>query len=396
MKMTSIFAWNTRGFNKMRKHYIVRHWCSSTKLFFGCLLETRVKEENYSRIFEYMFTGWKVETNYEYHRLGRIWVCWKDDTTVQILYKSSQIITCWVTSGTGAQFMVSCIYASNFNVDRAMLWEEIQHNNNLFVKGSLPWILMGGFNETLSTSEHSRGMSIQATGGMRSFQSLISNCEFSDLAYVGPTFTWWNNHEANPIGKKLDRALINGSWCNVNLFSFATFETCGMSDHCRGSVSLTSSQTHTHLPFKYFSDIGDLPLFNAKVKEAWESSDNLYYSRSALYLFHKKLKALKPILQALNKDKYGNITSKAREAFSELCATQNRALLAPNSANLAAVSEATAIWDHLAAIEERFFWQKSRLTWIQCGDQNMTFSTEQCKLMPPEIRLKGSLPHKDE
>lgn len=43
--MSSIFAWNMRGFNQPRKQKAVRYWIKAAKLSFGCLIETKVKEE---------------------------------------------------------------------------------------------------------------------------------------------------------------------------------------------------------------------------------------------------------------------------------------------------------------------------------------------------------------
>lgn len=61
---------------------------------------------------------------------------------------------------------------------------------------------MGDFNETLASSEHSQGTISARSLGMQIFQSLVSDCELADLAYVGPRFTWWNNQEEiTPLGK---------------------------------------------------------------------------------------------------------------------------------------------------------------------------------------------------
>lgn len=74
MIMMLFFAWNTRGFNKMRKHKNVQSWVATSNPTFGCLLETRVKEENSSQIISRVFTRWEYETNYDYRNLGRIWL----------------------------------------------------------------------------------------------------------------------------------------------------------------------------------------------------------------------------------------------------------------------------------------------------------------------------------
>lgn len=101
-------------FNKSRKHHVVRDWICTSKSVFFCLVETRVQEEQISRIFENTFASWKLITNYDHHRLGRILVVWSNEVEVLPLYKSSQVITCWVTMASGKQFLCASIYASNF------------------------------------------------------------------------------------------------------------------------------------------------------------------------------------------------------------------------------------------------------------------------------------------
>lgn len=70
----SNFSWNVRGFNKTTKHSVVHHWTNNNEVQFGCLLETRVKEKKANRIVSQVFNGWSFMANYEFNRLGRIWI----------------------------------------------------------------------------------------------------------------------------------------------------------------------------------------------------------------------------------------------------------------------------------------------------------------------------------
>lgn len=120
--MASIFAWNTRGFNKPRKHNAVKKWISDSKFSFGCLLETRVQEVRFRDVVNAALPGWKAITNYSFNRLGHIWVCWSDAVEVIPVFKSAQIITVWVEyHDTGDTFLSSFVYASNFVSDRRLL-----------------------------------------------------------------------------------------------------------------------------------------------------------------------------------------------------------------------------------------------------------------------------------
>lgn len=83
---------------------------------------------------------------------------------------------------------------------------------------------------------------------MRHFQELITDVGLSDLSFSSSPFTWWNKRGADPIGKKLDRALVNGDWLRVYPNSFANFETGGISDHARCLVRLQQRVERTRRP----------------------------------------------------------------------------------------------------------------------------------------------------
>lgn len=68
------FFWNIRGFNKSNKQLVVQDWVKTNSFQFGCLLETKVKEGKAARVANTVFKDWSVISNYEFHRLGRIWV----------------------------------------------------------------------------------------------------------------------------------------------------------------------------------------------------------------------------------------------------------------------------------------------------------------------------------
>lgn len=112
--MMSFFTCNMCGFNMSRKHRAVCNCVESEKPLFGCLVETRVKQENHSKCMKAALPGWQSLTNYDYQRLGRIWFCWSDKVVVTRLHMSNHVITCAVQiPDTGEQFIYSAVYAAN-------------------------------------------------------------------------------------------------------------------------------------------------------------------------------------------------------------------------------------------------------------------------------------------
>lgn len=101
----------------------------------------------------------------------------------------------------------------------------------LYCQGRAPWIILGDFNVTLASSEHSRATDYHhSQNGMCDFQSFVSNCQLSYMSFVGPKYTLWNHREEDPIGKKLDRVLYNNVWSSVFPHSYAEFEANDISD----------------------------------------------------------------------------------------------------------------------------------------------------------------------
>lgn len=87
--MTSLFAWNMRWFNQPRKHNVVRNWIQAVRPSFGSFIETRVQESNSVSIIQSILPGWSSLTNYDHHRLGRIWVVWSDAVAITLIAKSA-------------------------------------------------------------------------------------------------------------------------------------------------------------------------------------------------------------------------------------------------------------------------------------------------------------------
>lgn len=118
---------------------------------------------------------------------------------------SSQVITCAIQiPETKEKFICSAIYESNLEGERRHLWDDLRSTHSAYNHLNVPWILIGDYNVTLSSGEHSRARDyLPDQAGMRRFQEMVSDCALSDLAYVGALFTWWNQQEEDPIGKNL-------------------------------------------------------------------------------------------------------------------------------------------------------------------------------------------------
>ncbi|CAH2080111.1 unnamed protein product, partial [Thlaspi arvense] len=151
-----------------------------------------------------------------------------------------------------------------------------------------------------------------------------------DLPFQGPRFTWSNNRPSNPIGRKLDRCLVNGSWTLSFPSSHCSFLAPEFSDHCPCHIKLTTdSPTFGSRPFKFFNLLTSHPAFLYSIKSAW---DDLGESAKSLKELCYKIKGLKRPLKALFRENFSDIEKRECEAHQHtLSRIHHRFALSPTA-----------------------------------------------------------------
>ncbi|KAG7556371.1 hypothetical protein ISN44_As11g024100 [Arabidopsis suecica] len=348
---------------------------------FGGLMETRVKENKAERIVSKVFKDWSVLSNYEFNRLGRIWVVWSPRVRLTPCFTSGQMITCSVLlDGSEEEFFCSFVYASNFVEERKVLWEDLKTHQNSPLFRNKPWMIFGDFNEIIDVVEHSNYViSPSVTTGMRDFQDVIRYCSLLDMTTHGPSFTWCNKREEGLICKKLDRVIVNDSWLLTYPQSHCVFEAGGCSDHMRCRIQIKDAITKPRRPFKFTNALAKLPGFLPMIQDFWAGTEELIPSTSALFRLSKKLKALKPKIRELSKDKLSDLQRRTKTAYEDLCECQKQTLLNPSQDLMVRESHAFNKWQHLSDLEERFLRQRSKMHWLQVGDGNNRYFHQAAK-----------------
>jgi len=279
----------------------MRKWLKEENFDFGCLLETKVKEGRANQIVKSVFKDWSLLSNYEEHILGRLWLVWKNTVRVTPIYKTSQLITCSILiEGSKEEIFVSFVYASNFAMERKMLWSDLSYHQDSPLFRDKAWLICGDFNEILEGDDHSLYISTpHISPGMRDFQEVVRKCELTDLSYQGKRFTWCNKRQDGIICKKLDRVLVNETWTQKYIKSYAVFEHGGCLDHMRCRFYLAEEIHKTKRPFKFMNVVMTHSGYQAEFEQSWKRSQPLFHSTSAMHILSKKLKALKPHLRAI-------------------------------------------------------------------------------------------------
>ncbi|CAH2060105.1 unnamed protein product [Thlaspi arvense] len=171
-----------------------------------------------------------------------------------------------------------------------------------------------------------------------------------DLPFNGSKFTWTNNRPSDPIAKKLDRCLVNGTWQVRFPASHCSFESPAFSDHSPCHIRLViEPPTYGTRPFKFY---------NLLVKH-----------QKYLLQAEKAEKAMK----SLFKENFSDIELRLSDASSVLSSLQILSLNDPSPANLLKESQARDHWLMLRTSEESFFKQRSKIQWMCEGDLNTHF-----------------------
>jgi hypothetical protein len=62
-----------------------------------CIVETKVKEENVTKVKNALFPDWQILHNCDSHWMGRIWVCWDPNVaSIQGVSSHEQVLSCRV------------------------------------------------------------------------------------------------------------------------------------------------------------------------------------------------------------------------------------------------------------------------------------------------------------
>ncbi|WZY89463.1 hypothetical protein YC2023_046198 [Brassica napus] len=369
--MSETFFWNVRGINDSSKHGPLSTWLYRRSISFGALLETHVKEASKHIILSSIGSDWSLIDNYSHSDLGKIWIIYKAPIKIKVLFKDLQSITCEVVLEDGVVFYYTAVYASNGDEERTELWLSLRDTAVSFGLQSKAWLVMGDFNEILHPLETSNPSIVRTTSGMRRFGDCLSDLGLFDLSWSGPQYSWLNSRPSDPVGKKLDRCLANGSWLLKFPTSHGLFEAPEFSDHSPCFIKFKSDPPKFGTrPFKFYNLLLKHPSFLESVAEAWQSSGSGVVS---LRDFGFKLKQLKIPMKTLLKDNFSDIEKRVAGAYDDLCYKQLLALNDPSSINIQAELEARNTWSSLRLAEHSFFLQRSRIKWMCYGDQNTPF-----------------------
>ncbi|KAH9750359.1 hypothetical protein KPL71_013846 [Citrus sinensis] len=214
----------------------------------------------------------------------------------------------------------------------------------------------GDFNVVQSVSEISGGHN-QPQGAIDAFNLTLVDCGLEDAGFVGSPYTWTNGH----TWTRLDHVVFNGHWSDF----FSSFRVTHLNrttlDHSPLLFSCDKDATKGPPRFKFLHTWLRHPGFFDVVTQSWDSPVVGFGMRA----FQQKLVRLKNCLKAWNKEVFGNVFDRVKEAEKDIARKKRQYDLSGSVEDRVMFSEARAHLQRALLCEETFLRQQSNVRWVR-------------------------------
>ncbi|XP_019459941.1 PREDICTED: uncharacterized protein LOC109359701 [Lupinus angustifolius] len=373
----NIISWNVRGAISSNGLRHVRELIRKYQPSVFIVLETHCQFRDAEGFWNGL--GFKAGGIVEaFGHVGGIWV----------LIVVSSLVTCTVIDvfhqaisvkfeSPGREWICTAVYASPSLLIRELLWEHVLTLRRVV---SLPWLVLGDFNEIILPPEVRGGNFIlpRAT----KFSQVLGSCGLLDLGAIGSRFTWFRREQGGRnVSKRLDRALADTNWRTV--FSEAYVENLPKlhSDHCPILIRCSDDGTPISCrPFRFQVAWSTHADFEDVVRQAWSLVDSDVTGG---------LNKVKKDAISFNKNIFGNIFRRKRRLEARIREIQ-LSLETCDSHTLVTL-EAQLRRDYNKALrqEEMLWFQKSREKWVRFGDRNTKFFHTQTIVRRKRNKIHG-------
>ncbi|XP_062005888.1 uncharacterized protein LOC133723072 [Rosa rugosa] len=324
-----ILSWNVRGLGNPSTFNALKKLLRVQDPDLVFLMETKKKEDAMARLCSSLgYNNYKIVDRTR-EKGGGLALLWKDGLTVEVVDSSPGFID-GIVLCNGKRLRVTGFYGHPTTGERHHSWEVIRRLAHSLTTDD--WIIFGDFNEILRDEEKSVGR-LRPMCQMERFGEVVNECGFKEVEFTGPTFTWSNG----TIAERLDRGFLN--------------------------PTATISYPNAHV---------------FHLEETWEmkASDSLY----------SKLQFCAERLQEWNSKVVGHIPRKIAALKTLL---QNFPIDACSEADRRQRKVIKHEIEKYAEYEESLWKQKSRIQWLQEGDQNTKYFHAVAKGRGQQNKIQG-------
>ncbi|XP_019180182.1 PREDICTED: uncharacterized protein LOC109175373 [Ipomoea nil] len=181
---------------------------SSKKPDFVFLIETMVKSDHAERLRVKLGFEGVFYVDPERQR-GGLALLWRYNNTARLISYSKNHVDVEVTLDNHPPWRMTCYYGFPKRSMRRESWELLKR---LSMQSTLPWVVIGDFNDLLFQSEK-RGNNPHPEGLLRGFGETLDYCGLLQLPMEGYLYTWERGEGTEDwVEEKLDRAVATMEW----------------------------------------------------------------------------------------------------------------------------------------------------------------------------------------
>ncbi|XP_024161425.1 uncharacterized protein LOC112168750 [Rosa chinensis] len=219
-----ILAWNCRGIvgNSRRRALIDLIRQEKPKILFlsETLCDTKQLDTLRVKVGFDNCLGWPKDDE----NSRGVAFLWMNDVPVRIRnYSSRHVDVAIGVRGAPDEWRLTGIYGYAQTADRHETWNLMRQ---LASQSSLPWLIVGDFNEIVDNSEKTGGVPRRHVQ-MQGFREAMMDCSLLDMGFFGSPYTW-SDYQTK---ERLDRSLWNVELRNLFPSSRTTHLPPSSSDH---------------------------------------------------------------------------------------------------------------------------------------------------------------------
>lgn len=221
-------------------------------------------------------------------------------------------------------------------------------------RGKAPWICAGDFNEI--TKQSKIGGRTRSHGQMQAFRDVLDECDFMDLGFVGPMFTWHKHFEDYTVWEHLDRAIATNDWFAIFPNTKVYHLDVTASDHKALLIQPEGMECSQQKPFRFEQVSMAEQGCGATIEAVWKKDIEATDSTNVL----RKVQNCGEALSKWSKTNFGSVRRELQEKRKLL----SKAELAA-SRDVAWVRRLEQEINSLLDCEAQMWSQRSKIQWLR-------------------------------
>jgi hypothetical protein len=310
---------------------------------------------------------------------GGLALFWHESVHVEIKKVTERFIDAHIrTSSADPVWHAMFVYGEPRVENRHRMWSALC---DLKASSSLPWSVMGDFNEALWQYEHF-SICLRPESQMMAFRDALMICGLKDLGFKGLPYTYDNRRAGQSnVCVRLDRAMADDSWRDIFTEVSVVHLVSPCSDHCPVLVQLGREEREMNgrkcLNYEILWERdGALP---EVIKSAWSNAG----VKEDMGDVHAALKNVMDTLHMWGSKKFGNITRELARMRRKI-----ESLMTGNAPRNE-IRDAMDKMNELLYKEEMLWLQRSRIEWLREGDRNTRFFHNKAVWRAKKNRIKS-------